>query len=194
MWLVLSLWIFKWSPRTIQFLTDLTIVDMINTVQTLGNSLQLVIMDLNQPFCLIGGFVVVADELVHILLGSMRSPADDWHNSNRRCWRAVEVTCHVWKRHFCTNMQMLWHNCGVQTECGHNRIWGCGWLQYRNRLAHWFNVWTLCSNHIWKFAVFCCYYTRMYDSGTWNKQASGTDDIVSEKYIHLTNYSVQSGS
>jgi len=43
----------------------------------------------------IGDFVVVADELVHVLLSSMRGPADDWHNSDRRCWRAVEVTCYV---------------------------------------------------------------------------------------------------
>ena len=38
---------------------------------------------------------VVADEFVHILLSRMRGPADDWYDSNRRCWRAVEVTCYV---------------------------------------------------------------------------------------------------
>ena len=47
---------------------------------------------------IIGGFVVVvvvADELVHVLLSSMRRPADDWDNSYRRCWRAVEVPRYV---------------------------------------------------------------------------------------------------
>ena len=40
-------------------------------------------------------YFVVSDEFVHILLSGMCGSADDWYNSNRRCRRLAQITCHV---------------------------------------------------------------------------------------------------
>lgn len=125
-------------------------------------------------------YFVVSDEFVHILLSGMCGSADDWYNSNRRCRRLAQITCHVWKRNFRASLQVLWIWNGLLSRCGSGGIWGGAGLQCDNRTTYWVVIWTLCSNHLWKLTVLHCNYLGMYCSSTSNKSTSGErNDCIS---------------